>query len=179
MKKISNATDYFSAAAWLHPHLAQAKSQPTVTWHLQTLPSYKTAAWQFWLQMIWAEPSQETHLTPDKSMTQLLTPTHYQDKVRLLTGTESKHEHAPPKLHCPHCPGLSTVFTLQRSLGLAQFKTGNGGNTHHTVKSLLTVKFQTQEYSLLIVISMTEIPGQQHSRAVWFLEVCPDTKLCV
>lgn len=143
---------------------AQGKSQPTVTWYPQTLQSNKEAAWQFWLQLSWAETSHETHLTPDKSMDTTAhtnplagqsTPINGNKQTWGASGSTVKTWECPPRLHGPH--SLRSFYII-RITGPSTIKDRERGwgTMMHTIQSnhVNTMKFQTQDHSPLIAISM-------------------------
>lgn len=135
----------------------------------------------------WAEPSHETHLTPDKSMDTTAhtnplagqsTPINGNQQTWGALGSTVKTWACPPQLHGPHSLRSFYIIRITGPSTIKDWK-GGGGTKTHTIQSnhVNTMKFQTQDHSPLIVISMKEILQQQHTEYNLILKVYPDTKL--
>lgn len=175
-------TDCFCAGAWLRPHApTHRESHNPLSPDTQTLQSNKEAAWQFWLQLSWAEPSHETHLTPDKSMDTTAhtnplagqsTPINGNQQTRGASGSTVKTWACPPQLHGPHslC-----------SMGLAQLKTGRGkgGQRRIPYSQIMLIIWNSK---LKIILHSLQFPWRKFYNSstrstIWFLKVYSDTKL--
>lgn len=187
-KKISNMTDCFCAGAWLRPHApTHRESHNPLSPDTQTLQSNKEAAWQFWLQLSWAEPSHETHLTPDKSMdttahtnplARQSTPINGNQQTWGASGSTVKTWACPPQLHGPHSLRSFYIIKITGPSTIKDWK-GGGGTKTHTIQSnhVNTMKFQTK-----IILHSLQFPWRKFYNSstrstIWFLKVYPDTKL--
>lgn len=172
LKKISNTTDCFCAER-LGPHLLRHReSHNPLSPDTYRLFKVTKAAWQFWLQMIWAEPSHETHLTPDKSMDTTAHTNPLTGQSTPINGNWQTWGASSCPVKTWACPSQTPLSSLPWSLhsfygtritGPSTILRPERGRGEHSQVTINSVKFQTQDHSQLIAISVKEILQQQHN----------------